>query len=126
MPLPGDQTIDLTGVLSAQTMLYDRAIRIAEGLDSAATSDGRLANLQAILDEIANCGSLLGDVQSLSESNRPEVRAGVDALRERIETLLALINGAEERFRLAGSKLLPKVRREVAARRMLDAYGGQK
>ncbi len=122
-PMSQQQTEDrsTTTALSKQCFLYDRAIGIASGLQMAHESNGKLIELQEILDEIATCPTN----ELLSGELSPEGRALARGLRSRIEQLLGIINGAEQRFRDAHTPLVPKAKREVTRRRMLDAYGGK-
>lgn len=116
---PSEHT-EITTLLSKQCFLYDRAIGIATSLHAARDSNGKLLELQEILDEIATIPT-----QDLQGNLPPAAQALTRGLQSRIEQLLELINGAEQKFRDAQAKLVPEAKREVTRRRMLDAYGGQ-
>ena len=113
-------------MLSQQTSLYDRAITIAETLDTPASSALQLGELQQVLDQIAGFGTSAEQMQSLQENERPAVRQQASVLQTKIEKLLGLIQTAEDQFRSAKNQLLPQVKQEVNARKMLNAYGGQR
>jgi hypothetical protein len=123
---PNSKPTELGDALNAQADLYDKAIQIAKVLETDANSSLQLADLQAVLDDIAAYGTSADDMQALSQDKRPVVRQQASVLQKKIETLLALIRSAEDRFREAKAKLLPQVQQEVTARKMLDAYGGQR
>ncbi|MFK7819617.1 MAG: hypothetical protein AB8G99_12935 [Planctomycetaceae bacterium] len=120
------KSLDLGEALTQQTDLYDRAINIAETIDTPASSAMQLDELQQVLDQIAAFGTSAEQMQALQENERPAIRQQASLLQTRIEKLLGLIQNAEDRFRSAKSQLLPQVKQEVNARKMLDAYGGQR
>jgi len=126
-----DCELEFCELCEQQSLLYDRAIgianRIQAGPASAAEASTDLIDLQRALDEVAKCGPPVTEAQerweSLGVSAGPQLKLATQTLRSRIEQLLMLINQAESRFQAAREQLQPQVDMQVTARRMVDAYG---
>ena len=118
-------------ICEKQSLLYDRAIDIANrihaGPASAAAASTGLIDLQQALDEVAKWGGPVNEAQqrweALGVSAGQQLKQATETLRCRVEQLLLLINQAESRFQAAREQLRPRVDMQVTAKRMVDAYG---